>query len=1083
MKILFISGQRRFVDIVFIGILREGRQKRVNEVNKLLKQGIYEEIITQKLSNQLKELSDDTHEIGKEKLDVEEARKLLSSFISNITRKALQFVRDGKDDAEAILEQIRTCNEIISLLSTKLDDAEFNSLQIEEKGEVLTSIYSRINSVKAFKKEDVIRPITPISQSSLFTGSNYEPSMLGELKKEILTSDSIDMLVSFIKWSGLRCIIEELKTFTDQGGKLRVITTSYMEATDYKAIDELSKLPNTEIKVSYDVERTRLHAKAYMFKRDTGFTTAYIGSSNLSNPALTSGLEWNLKVTEKDSFDIVRKFEATFESYWNDNEFKKFNSDDEKDQTLLKVALSKSKYKEEAEFHFSFDIRPFHYQKEILEKLQVERELHGRMKNLVVAATGVGKTVISAFDYKRFDSSNKNRSRLLFVAHREEILKQSRDTFRAILKDLNFGELLVGNNLPTSIDHLFVSIQSFNSKKMYETTTSDYYDFIIVDEFHHAAAESYQRLLNHYEPKILLGLTATPERMDGKDILSYFDNTIAAEMRLTEAVNQKLLSPFQYFCVSDRVDLSKLKWSRKGYDIRELENVYTSNDLRSNEIIKSIHKYVTSIEDVKALGFCVSIEHAKYMADYFNKNGIPSISLYGDVKNSVRQEVQNKLVTGEVKFIFVVDLYNEGIDIPEVNTVLFLRPTESLTVFLQQLGRGLRISEGKDCLTVLDFVGQAHSNYNFEEKFRSLLGKTKHSVQYYVENGFFNLPKGCFIQLEKQAKEYILRNIKSSANTKNNLISKMKYFEQDTGLPLTLDNFLRHYNLSLYDFYGKSKDRSFVRVMVEAGLKDPFECDHEKLITSRLPNLFHLNSSKLIKFFIKYVEDGSVNTEEEKLMQGMFYYSFYQHHPEKEGFISMEEGISRVVSNEEFKKEIVEILDFLYNSILSMEINNTFDFPCPLTVHSRYNTAQVMAGFGYWNENASPSFREGVKHFKELNLDSFFTTLNKSEKDFSPSTMYDDYAINDTLFHLQTQTKVAEESETAKRYIKHRKNDDNIALFVREYKQEHGLTSPFIFLGTVDYVKHYGSKPMSFVWRLHEDMPSYLVPRANKNIL
>ncbi|WP_100407633.1 DEAD/DEAH box helicase [Bacillus solitudinis] len=1050
----------------------------------MLKQGIYEEIITKKLSAELRDLDIDTYELGKEKLDVEEARKQLSAYISQVTRNALKYLRESEsNDVEALLEQIKVCNEIISLLSQKLDDEDFKSLQIEEEGEVLTSVYSRLNSIKSIRKNEIVRPVTPISQSSLFTGSNYEPNMLSELKKEILTSDHIEMLVSFIKWSGLRCIIEELQTFTQKGGTLRVITTSYMEATDFKAIEELGQLANTEIKVSYDVERTRLHAKAYLFNRETGFSTAYIGSSNLSNPALTSGLEWNMKITEKDSFDIIKKFEATFESYWNDKEFQTFDYENIKDIKQLKQALSKSKQEENNEFHFAFDIRPFHYQNEILEKLQVEREVFGRYKNLVVAATGVGKTVISAFDYKRFYQLHRKQARLLFVAHREEILRQSRDTFRGILKDANFGDLLVGNHQPLSLDHLFVSIQSYNSKKLYETTSSDFYDFIIVDEFHHAASESYQRLLNHYQPNILLGLTATPERMDGKDILGYFDDTIAADMRLTEAVNQKLLSPFQYFCVSDTVDLSKLKWSRKGYDIRELENVYTSNDLRTNQIIKSIHKYVTSIEDVKGLGFCVSVEHAKYMASYFNKSGISALSLYGDVNKKDRMEAQDKLLNGDIRFIFVVDLYNEGIDIPEVNTVLFLRPTESLTVFLQQLGRGLRLSEGKDCLTVLDFVGQAHQHYNFEEKFKALVGKAKHSIQHYVENGFFNLPKGCFIQLEKQAKEYILRNIKASANTKGNLIAKMKYFEQDTGLDLTLHNFLNHYHLSLYDFYGKSKDRSFVRFKVIAEEKENFQCENESFITSRLPNLLHINSKKLLEFMIQYIEEEQVETEEEQLMQAMFYYSFYQNHPIKEGFSSLSEGLHHMIKVAEFKAEILAILHFLYQSLETIEIENEFDFPCPLQVHSKYSTAQVLAALGYFNEIANPSFREGVKHFKDKGLDVFFTTLNKSEKDFSPSTLYDDYAINETLFHWQTQSKVAEGSETAKRYISHRKNDHKLALFVREYKKEYGLTSSFIFLGMVDYVKHSGSKPVSFVWRLHEEMPSYLVPRANKNIL
>ncbi|MDR7002625.1 DUF3427 domain-containing protein [Neobacillus niacini] len=1050
----------------------------------MLKQGIYEEIITQKLKNDLNELDISTYDIGKESIDVEEARKLLSSYISLVTRKALKFVRDNEsNDQQALVNQIKTCNEIITTLSDRLDEEEFRQLRIEEEGEVLTSIYSRINSIRSIQKGEIVRPVTPLSQSSLFTGSNYEPNMLGELKKEILTADKIDMLVSFIKWSGLRCIIEDLRTFTENpNNKLRVITTSYMEATDYKAIKELSQLPNTEIKISYDVERTRLHAKAYLFKRETGFSTAYIGSSNLSNPALTSGLEWNIKVTEKDSFDIVKKFEATFESYWNDNEFRMFRPESENDQELLKNALSKSKNHNENEHRFIFDIQPYFYQKEILEKIQVEREVFGRMKNLLVAATGVGKTVISAFDYKRF--KNKNRSaKLLFVAHREEILKQSLETFRVILKDPNFGDMLVGTHQPESLDHLFVSIQSFNSKKLYDVTTSDYYDFIIVDEFHHAAADSYQRLLSHYQPSILLGLTATPERMDGKDILTYFDDTISAEMRLTEAINRKLLSPFQYFCVSDTVDLSKLKWGRKGYEIRELENVYTSNDHRSAQIVKSLYKYVTDIDQVKGLGFCVSIEHAKYMADFFNKAGIPSVALYGNVDGKTRREAQHKLVHDEIKFIFVVDLYNEGIDIPEANTILFLRPTESLTVFLQQLGRGLRLAEGKECLTVLDYVGQAHKNYNFEEKFRALIGKTKHSVQHYVENGFFHLPKGCFVQLEKQAKDYILRNIKSSANTRGNLVAKMKYFEEDTGMPLTLASFLKHYHLSIYDFYGKIGDRSFSRMTVEAGVALNFEFADEKVLTKRLPNLFHINSRKLLQFLVNYIDERTVHNEEEQLMLAIFYYSFYNSHPANEGLATLEEGVTRILAQPEFRDEIKKILEFLYQSLETMEFENDFDFYCPLGVHCSYNTSQILAALGYYNESSSPAFREGVKHFESKKLDIFFITLNKSEKDFSPSTLYDDYAINEHLFHWQTQSRVAEGSKIAERYINHKKNNHKIALFVREYKKENGYTAPFVFLGTADHVSHSGSKPMNFVWRLKEEMPSYLVPRANKNIL
>ena len=531
-----------------------------------MKNGIYEEIINNKI---LKEINNEDLLIGKEKLDSEEAKNILTQYIGNITRTALRYVRDDiKDPNEYLLKQIEICNDIIELLKEKLKDDEFEELKISESAEVLTYVYSRMNNT-SFNNE-VIRPETSISRTSLFTGSKREPNLNEEMKKEIASADEICMLVSFIKWSGLVTILDELKQFTDSGKKLRVLTTSYMEATDFKAVVELAKLNNTEIKVSYDTKRTRLHAKSYIFKRDNGFTTAYVGSSNMSNVAMTSGLEWNVKLSEKESFDIINKINATFETYWNEPIFETFDNSEES-KNILKSALNKSK-KTENDMSFEFDIKPYSYQKEILENLEAEREIFGRYKNLVVAATGVGKTVISAFDYKKFREKN-TRARLLFVAHREEILKKSRDTFRYICKDLNFGELLVGNNKPESIENLFVSIQSLNSSKLIERTSPDFYDYIVIDEVHHGAAASYQKLLEYYKPKVLLGLTATPERMDGADITKYFDKRMAYEMRLPEAIDNKLLCPFQYFGISDFVDLSILKWTRGGYEISELENV------------------------------------------------------------------------------------------------------------------------------------------------------------------------------------------------------------------------------------------------------------------------------------------------------------------------------------------------------------------------------------------------------------------------------------------------------------------------------------------------------------------------------
>ncbi|WP_307402729.1 DUF3427 domain-containing protein [Paenibacillus anaericanus] len=1047
-----------------------------------MKQGLYEQIINNITTQQLAALDPEQYEIGKEALDAEEARKLLSTYLAAVTRRALKVVREQSQDDEAVLAQVRTCNEILATLKGTLGEEEYNELRLDEQGEVLTYVYSKLNHIRGLKEQKVLRPATPLSQSSLFTGSHSEPNMMHELQREIVTSDEIDLLVSFIKWSGIRCLMEQLKEFTAGGGRLRIITTTYMEATDYKAVVELSKLPNTCIQISYDTDKTRLHAKAYIFRRNTGFTTAYVGSSNLSNPALTSGLEWNVKVTEKDSYDVLKKIEATFESYWNDREFKAFDAEDETHEVQLREALNRKK--EQSTLHFHFELTPYDYQREVLEKLEAQRTLFGRYKNLLVAATGVGKTVISAFDYKRFCKSHPG-AKLLFVAHREEILQQSRDTFRVIMQDWNFGELHVGGYQAEALDHLFISIQSFNSLKLTERTSSDFYDYIIVDEFHHAAAPSYQKLLTYYEPQILLGLTATPGRMDGKDILGYFGGSPAAEIRLTDAIDRKLLCPFQYFGITDVTDLTGVKWSRRGYDLAELEKLYTHNKIRTTQIMNSLKKYVTDLEEVKGLGFCVSVEHALYMAKVFNEAGIASLALHGNTSDQERKQAKGRLISGEIKLIFVVDLYNEGVDIPEVNTIFFLRPTESLTVFLQQLGRGLRLAEGKECLTVLDFIGQAHKEYNFQDKFRALLGRTKHSVQHYVEQGFSSLPRGTFIQLEKQAKDYILRNLKQATNSKRSLINRIKYFAEDTGQSLTLDHFLRYYGLSLYELYGGRSGKRFFRgLMVEAEVMEPFQFEQQEEYVKRIPALLNLNSRRWLKFLLAFVEHGvEPQNEEEQRMLAMFYYTFYRSEPIKKGFQNIEEGVDCILSCPQFREEIVDILKYNNAHLDFVDKNNEFPFTCPLDIHCTYSMDQILAAFGYWNGERAPTFREGSKYFEAEKMDIFFITLNKSDKDFSPSTLYEDYAINEVLFHWQPQSRVSEDTKTAQRYIHHRSTGNRIAMFVREYKEQNGYTSPFVFLGEADYVRHESNKPMSFVWRLREEMPPQMVATANKCIV
>lgn len=1058
----------------------------------MLTPGIYEQIVNTRIHNELAKLDPMQFDVQLESLEADDARRVLTIYISYVIQQGLHYIRDSypsTKEREALLAQINLCNDIVEEIALHTKEPDFEDNIILEKGEVLTSLYHKLNSVRGISgkaNQKVVRPETSVIENTLFTGSKSEPSMLSELKREILTSDSVDLLVSFIRWSAIQPLLPELEEFTKKpNSRLRIIATTYTQATQYKAIMVLARLPHTQVKINYETNHARMHAKSYLFKRDTGFSTAYIGSSNLSNPALTGGLEWNVKVTEKESFDIVKKFSVSFESYWNDDAFELFDPEDEACRKKLQDELSRPLFEKNNSRHLQVDIRPYAYQQEILDNLSAEREVHGHYKNLITAATGVGKTIMAAFDYKRFKKERekqKSSARLLLVAHRKEILEQSIQKFQEVLNDFNFGELYVDGRKPTDIEYLFISIQSFNSAHLVHYTAPDYYDYIVIDEFHHAAANSYQELLAYYQPRILLGLTATPDRMDGKDILKYFDGRVASKMLLGEAIDRNLLSTFQYYGITDDIDYRKCKWTRGKYDVSELERIYTADIKRCSLVLNSVNKYVADMDEVKGLGFCVSVAHAEYMALYFNQHGVPAISLSSKSMDDIRDDAKQDLISGKIKFIFVVDLYNEGVDIPQVNTILFLRPTESATVFLQQLGRGLRLYPGKDCLTVLDFIGQANKKYNYTMKFESMVGKGRKSLRKQIEDGFSNLPRGCYIELERYAKEYILDNLRQADNSKNTLIEHVRTFEEDTGLPLNLDNFLTEYNLSLYDFYQNNGGRSLYRLKKWAGIiTDTRDVDDKTY--SMLTGLFHVNSIRLLDYWIRYIcGDHTPRTESERLMRNMLYYTFFKKHPVKMGFKDIDTGIDAVLHENFVKEEVLQILNYNRTHVDFISGSNEYGFVCPLDLHCQYNTNQIMAAFGLFTETESPEFREGVKYFEDKKTDIFLINLNKSEKDFSPSTMYEDYAINAHLFHWESQSQDREASSKIQRYIHHNDTGNNISLFVREYKRNGSYTAPYTFLGNADYVSHEGERPVSFVWRLHNAIPAELLPKANKTI-
>lgn len=1055
-----------------------------------LKDGIYEKVISEGLDKELKEaLQKEEIWVGRDdKLDSQDAVAYLASYLRNLISSCLKEIAD-RNDGDTMEDEIRLTNEVISLLRKKIESLE-DDCRVVSHDFLLTSIEHRRNKGE---RKDWVRPDTSVSHSFLFTNSRNDTSMASELRKEIASSDRIDFLVSFIRFTGLSMILPYLREFTNHGGKLRVITTTYMGATDPKAVEVLASLPNTEIHISYNVKETRLHAKSYMFHRDSGFSTAYVGSSNLSHAAIADGLEWNVKITQQDLPNIIEKMRATFETYWNSADFERFEKNN---INKLREAIDRERGRnrgEESGVSYQFDIKPYPYQQVILDALETERKERNHWKNLVVAATGTGKTAISAFDYRNFATRRKGNTKLLFIAHREEILKQSISCFRQVLKDANFGELAVGGRMPQHIEHLFMSVQTFNSRRLWEHVDADYYDMIIVDEFHHAAADSYQKLLSYFKPRILLGLTATPERMDGKDIFRYFDHHIAAEIRLSDAIERRLLCPFHYFGVADPVDLSGVKWVNGQYDGKELDNLFVFKDApaikRASAVMEAVDTYSADLRDVKGIGFCVSKNHAHFMADYFKQHGIPSIALDSDSPDNVRKKAKQELESGRITFIFVVDLFNEGVDIPSVNTVLFLRPTNSITIFLQQLGRGLRLYKGKDCLTVLDFVAQANKKYDFASRFQAILGKKSGRIKEEIQAGFPHVPKGCSIQLEKIAEKRVLENIRRQVGQTDYYIGLIRDLYAVSHKVPSLEEFFKAGMVDPKAFYNGK--RSYAGLCREAEVIPDFPLsEEEKLMNKAFPRMLSMDSGDWIRFIRNAFETlPSQMTKKEKLYLRMWQYTVWQKDYKKSGMDSPLEAVTRLCLEPAIKREIEELLDYQYNSFTVIPEDPKLPYECPLEVYCNYSRDQLLAALGV----SSPrSVMAGVKYLHKGNsdvvtsdTDVFLITLNKSAKEFSDTTLYEDYSISDELFHWQSQSTTSPQSPTGQRYINQRENGDTVLLFVRQAKKDsYGNSMCYTFLGPAHIMSWKGSRPITIIYKLDYKIPAkYLLETDSSGVL
>ncbi|HUA47436.1 MAG TPA: DUF3427 domain-containing protein [Solirubrobacteraceae bacterium] len=915
-------------------------------------------------------------------------------------------------------------------------------------------------------------PATPFSQSDLLVNAEGQPNIGSELKAELATADSVDLICAFVIWTGVRHLRDSIEDVVRRGGRLRVITTTYMGTTEKRAVDELFNL-GAEVKVAMDARTTKLHAKAWLLERASGLTTAFVGSSNLSHSALFDGLEWNVRLSSMDAAHVIDRVRMMFESHWASEHFEPYDPAVNGDELVRALEdYDRRSVGEVSTISFAnLDVRPYPHQQRMLDALMIERDRHDRHRNLVVAATGTGKTVVAALDYRQLRDRYGDLS-LLFVAHRQEILSQSLNTYRAVLKRGDFGEIHGGGRMAQG-RHVFGMVQSLGEWRL-QTIAPDAFDVVVVDEFHHAAAESYDRLLNHLQPRELIGLTATPERLDGRDVTEWFDHRIAVELRLWEAIDQGFLVPFQYFGVADGTDLSQLTWRRGGYAPEELSNLLTNDDLRVAKLLEAIQRIVFEPGRMRALGFCVSKEHARYMARKFTEAGLPSIALTGDDSPEVRDHGLSELKAGRIRCVFSVEVLGEGVDVPDVDTVLLLRPTQSATLFTQQLGRGLRTAHGKSSLAVLDLIGQQHREFRFDERLRAILDPRRGPIAKQVEEGFPFLPAGCTVDLDRQSQEVILENLRSAVRRSRwaTLVTDLR--SEPDGIRLI--EFLQKHDHRLEDVYKSGRSWTNLRRDARHTTCAPSDADFERQTLRGISRLTHVDDPERIEFYRAVLLDSelpalaSMDVRRQRLLTMLA----WDLGSGTSAYASLDDYYLALWLEDAPREEVLELLELLDEQSTTRTRPSPLPPEVPLILHARYTRSDVLAALGLGDGTKPPPSREGLTSTPDEHYDAFFVDLQKAERDYSPTTMYRDYAINRELFHWESQSTQTPQQPRVRRWIEHQQRGGKILLFVRDKKRSELGTQPFTFLGPVTYVEHRGERPVAFTWRLPVPMPEEL---------
>jgi len=1011
--------------------------------------GIYDEVITHAVERQLARL-----DVMRTAVVREQFTKTgdASAPIVSLLRDALDLAVDELGGEPA--STLGLAEELLATLARHAPKA-FKDGELQLLPERLLSIVTR--------PADPPRPPRGSLHSSNLIVNAEGESLLDHLRSEFDSADRIDLLCAFVKLSGFERLRGALERHCiSRGHRLRVLTTTYMGASDALAVERFGDLPNTEIRVSYDEQTTRLHAKAWIFHRDSGVSTAYVGSSNLSHAAQTDGLEWNVRITESDQPALLAQMSETFDQYWADLAlFEPFDGRLEPHRKRLARALAQAD--RDPGLQALLELEPKSFQKPVLEELTAARAL-GRHRNLLVAATGTGKTVMAALDYVRLREAGTVDS-LLFVAHRREILEQARLLYRAALQSSDFGELLFQGQRPAIGRHVFASIDSLKDDHLYPRS----FDMVVIDEAHHSPAFKWETFLARLSPEAeVLGLTGTPERADGIDYDHLFPRPWVGNLRVWNAIPHALV-PFRYYMLDvEGVDFSDVAWTAGRYAPEELAGkLVGAAEIFVERAVKAISQHIARPETLKAIAFCANVRHAEEVASQLARRGFRTQVLTGETPADERRQARGDLNLGNIQILCVVDIYNEGVDVPNVNTLFFFRPTESSTVFLQQFGRGLRLARNKAELVAFDLTGRQHHSFRFDRRFRQLLGKTPRELREGFKEGFARLPAGCHLQLDEVSRERVLEQLKRSIP--DDLRELRELLKDPAHVRLSLDRFVLETEVGLDLIYARG--RSWIELRRSVGLELRPLAEGESDALANVCKLTHVGDARRLGTWKRLVKLERPSGHFEERVQNMLFAVLYGRE-----LASSEQVWMAWADHALLREELEGVIPVLERENAILAPDRRLEPANPLALHGRYLGVELSAAFD--QRTKAGEFRDfytGVEAVANGRYDMLLVTLEKSAQQ-KEHLRYRDFPLSERRFHWQSKAGTTRASKQGRRHLTPAAEGCTPLLFVRERADDRpGVTMAFRYLGPVRPAADEGERPITIEWELEHAMPADLL--------